>query len=106
MYVTVYLRDAKKHTVIPYEYVYELVEENLFNKGINTNQNRLIFFSQDLFDSFKRGENPNLLDFPPNFNCPVEKVYPLPDDMRSACFVARLIKFWCKYFVSYPYFYK
>lgn len=44
MFVTVYLQDAKKHTVIPQEYVYELVEVNLFNKGINPHQTRRLFF--------------------------------------------------------------
>lgn len=96
MYVTVYLSEAKKHTVIPQDYIYELVEVNLFNKGINTNQNRRIYFSQDVFDSFQNGENPNLLDFPPNFGRPTAKVYPLPSDLRSACYIARLIKFWCE----------
>lgn len=96
MYVTIYLRDAKKHTVIPHQYVLELVEVNLFNHGNNSNQNRLIFFSQDVFDLFKSGENPNLLEFPPDFECPVPKVYPLPNGVRSACYKGRLIKFWRK----------
>lgn len=96
MYVTVYLTEAKKHTVIPHEYIYELVEVNLFNKGINTNQNRRVYFSKDVFDAFQNGENPNLLDFPANFGTAIAKVYPLPNDLRSACYIARLVKFWCK----------
>lgn len=96
MYVTIYLFDAKHHTVIPKEYVYDLVDVNLFNRGINRNQNHLIYFSQDVFELFKNGENPNLLDYPPNFGLPVSQVYPLPNDVRSACYICRLYCFWCK----------
>lgn len=94
MFVTIYLKEVKKHTVIPHQHIFELVKVNLFNKGINSNQNRLIYFSQDLFDLFKSGEVPNLLDFPPNFSIPVSNIYPLTDGVRSTCYIARLIKFW------------
>lgn len=96
VYATIYLPDAKHHTVIPKEYVYDLVDVNLFNRGINRNQNHLIFFSQDVFDLFKDGENPNLLEYPPNFRLPVTKVYPLPNGEQSACYICRLYFFWRK----------
>lgn len=78
MYVTVFLRDAKVHTVVPSFFIKELVEVNLFNKGINTNQNRLIFFSKEVFDLLGSGGIPNLLEFTPNFNSPVTNIYPPP----------------------------
>lgn len=94
MFVDIFLIDAKAHTVVPKQFVLGLVEVNLLNSGVNQNQNRLIYFSSDLFDLFMNGENPNLLEFIPNFDLEVTTVYPPPDNLRATCYRGRLMKFW------------
>lgn len=97
MFVAVFLVDAKVHTVIPQEFVYELIHENLFNKGVNSNQNRLIYFSKELFDVLQDGASSERITFVPNYNLPVTKVYPLPTELEETCFIARLKKFFGMY---------
>lgn len=95
MFVVVYLIDAKVHTVIPKEFVHELSRESLFNKGVNPNQKRLIYFSQKLFDELQFGiENDN--EYHANFSLPITKDYPLPNGLSETCFEARLKKFFRK----------
>lgn len=97
MFVAVYLIEAKTHTVVPQEFVYQLQKVNLYNYGVNSNQNRLIFFSADFFDLISSGDNPNLLDFTPDFCLPTTNIYPPPNGVRQTCYIARLYKFWRKY---------
>lgn len=94
MYVTVFLKEAKTHTVVPSDFIKDLVEVNLFNKGNNPNQCRVIFFSKKAFDLLESGEAINLLEFRPKFNLPRTNVYPPTSD--EVCYIGRMIKFWCK----------
>lgn len=96
MYVTIYLVDARVHTVVPQEFIYELNQVNLNNHGVNTNQNRLIYFSNEIFEELKNGNDPSYLVHFPNFNLPITNVYPLPNDLQQTCFIGRLKKFWGK----------
>lgn len=79
-----------------------MVEVNLFNSGVNSNQNRLIFFSQVLFGMLENGENIDFFDFVPNFSLPTTDVFPLPTNLQKTCFIARLVKFWGKYIIFLP----
>lgn len=85
MYVLVYLRDSKRHTVVPESFIYKLDERNTKNNGINRNQLRLIYFSSELFDILDRNEIPNR-EFRPNFNLPITMEYPLPNALKETCF--------------------
>lgn len=91
MLALVFLRDAKRYTVVPEEFVYSLNERSLKNRGINTYQNRLIYFSREVFGELNQNEN--LIDYAPNFNIAVSKEYPLPDNMQETCYIGRLISF-------------
>lgn len=95
MFVTVYLVEAKTHTVVPQEFIYELNQENLCNHGVNTNQNRLIFFSTEIFEALKSGNNTVNMDMP-KFDVAITNEYPLPNELKETCFVGRLKKFWGK----------
>lgn len=97
MFVTVFLVEARAHIVIPQKFVYELNQMNLCNNGINTNQNRRIFFSTQLLNALENGEVIHENEYAPNFNLPITGNYPLPDDMLETCFIARLKKFWGEY---------
>lgn len=93
MFVSVFLIDAKAHTVVPKQFILGLIEVNLLNSGVNQNQNRLVYFSNELFDLLMNRENPNFLEFIPNFDLEVTTAYPLPDNLRATCFRGRLMKF-------------
>lgn len=92
MLVVVYLKEAKQYTVVPEEFIYQLNERNLKNLGLNRNQNRLIYFSTEIFEQLERNE---VIDQPyaPNFQLPVSSEFPLPNDLKATCFIGRLIKF-------------
>lgn len=94
MYVTVYLVDVNMHTVVPQEFIYQLKQANLNNHGVNTNQNRLIYFSSEFFDALECGNDPT--DHIPNFNLMVTKLYPLPNELKETCFIGRLKNFFGK----------
>lgn len=97
MFITVFLIDAKVHTVVPKEFVYKLHEPNLWNVGVNTNQNRKIYFSKELFEILENGGAFDCTKFIPKFDIPVTDIYPLPVDVAETCFNARLKKFWGEY---------
>lgn len=95
MFLTVFLVEANEHTVIPEEFVFQLVEENVKNHGLNSNQNRLVYFSRELFELLESGDIPHS-EIIPNFGLPISKMYPLPDGLLETCFIGRLKKFWGK----------
>lgn len=91
MLVVVYLSEAKNYTVVPEEFIYQLNERTLKNLGLNQNQNRLIYFSADVFEKLERKK---VFKTPqPNFNLEVSSAYPLPNVLNETCFIGRLIKF-------------
>lgn len=96
MLVVVYLRDARCHTVVPEEFIFALVERSLKNRGLNSNQNRRIYFSREVFEKLQRNEV--IEDYIPNFNLPVTEIYPLPNDLEETCFIGRMICFEGKFF--------
>lgn len=94
MFVSVYLVEARAHTVVPREFIFELNKVNLYNNGVNSNQNRLIYFSKGLFEALENGNYTALTECIPKFSIPITKVYPLPNEVQEACFIGRLKKFW------------
>lgn len=92
MLVVVYLKDSKQYTIVPEEFIYQLNERNLKNLGLNRNQNRLIYFSSEIFEKIQRNDD---IEPPhePNFSLPISFAYPLPNDLKDTCFIGRLIKF-------------
>lgn len=96
MFVSVFLIEPRVHIVIPEKFVYELNRMNLYNLGLNSNQNRRIFFSSELFEAQKNGEPVNVDEYVPNFSLPITAEYPLANNTVETCFIARLKKFWGK----------
>lgn len=94
MFVTVFLVEARAHTVIPARFVYDLNQMNLFNLGLNSNQARRIYFSKNLFEALKNGDVIQENEIEPNFNLPTSVDYPLKNGALETCFIARLKKFW------------
>lgn len=92
MLVIVYLNDADCHIVVPENFIYLLNEKNLKNYGVNSNQNRLIYFSKDCFEKLK--ENGDVQqEYEPKFYLPVTKIYPLPENLVETCFIGRMYSF-------------
>lgn len=92
MLVIVFLQDAKCFTVVPEGFVYSLDEKSLKNRGVNKNQNRLIYFSRELFKKMEENEEYEQ-NCKPNFHRPISIKYPLPDNLEDACFIGRMICF-------------
>lgn len=84
------------HTVVPQEFIYDLNQVNLNNHGVNCNQNRLIYFSAELFESLKSGNDLAHSEYMPKFHLSVTTLYPLPIELKETCFIGRLKKFWGK----------
>lgn len=81
MLVVVYLNEAKYHTVVP-EHFYSLNEKNLKNSGMNSNQNRLIYFSKDCYDKLEKHDVEVVKQMcQSKFHLPVTKIFPLPNIM-------------------------
>lgn len=102
MFVVVYLCDAKKHTIIPEEFVYILNQKSLKNCGVNSNQNRRIYFSSEWFREYEQKLSPKR-EYEPKFDLDITNVYPLPNDLIETCFVARLYCFEGKKSIKIPY---
>lgn len=90
MLVVVLLREPNVYTVIPEECIYSLNpkkdEKQLKNRGINQNRDRLIFFSNDIYDKISRNCEEK---FQPKFYLPVTSSYPLPNNLNETCFIGR-----------------
>lgn len=91
MLLVVYLYEAERYTVVPEEFVFQLNERSLKMNGVNTNQNRRIYFSTECFEILQ--QNGNVEQFKPNFNLPITKIYPLPDNLMETCFYGRMYCF-------------
>lgn len=91
MLVIVYLFEAKAHTVVPEHFIYCLNERSLKNRGVNSNQDRVIYFSTDCYEKIARNENVD--GFKPNFELPITIDYPLPVNLMETCFNGRLYSF-------------
>lgn len=92
MLVLVFLLVPRRYTIVDESFIYKLVERNVKNYGINRNQNRLIYFSREWFEKFKRNETIDE-DFVPNFLLETTNEYPLPNDVDETCYVGRMICF-------------
>lgn len=106
-HILVYLVHARKNTVVPEKFVYSLHDIKLKNLSVNRNQNYRIYFSQELFDLMKNGEEP--IDMQPNFSLPITKNYPLENGVTETCFIGRTKKFYGKLyfiFILLTYFHK
>lgn len=92
MFVLVFLPGPKQLTVIPEEFIFDLNERKLKNFGCNRNQMQRIYFSKEWFQNHVDGINMGK-KFTPNFNLPASTVYPLPNNLDEAVFLAHLRKF-------------
>lgn len=89
MLVLVYLVDAKKHIIIPQEWIMKFSQEALNNVGKNSNQNRRVFWSSVGMN------NDEIADatIAPNFNLAVSTIYPPPDNTTETCYIGRIERF-------------
>lgn len=92
LFVLVYLSQPMCHTVVPETFIYKLVERNLKNYGINRNQDRLIYFSSEIYNTLKQNGALNR-EITPHFTLPVSSTYPLPNHTKETCFIGRMICF-------------
>lgn len=89
MFVVVFLVDSKKHIIVPEEFVFDLDEESLKNKGKNPNFRYTVFWSENALDEngIPRAE------YVPDFN--LVKVIDFPP-IGDACYLGQVKKFYSK----------
>lgn len=90
MFVVVYLCDAKKHIIVPKEFIFGLSQQALNNYGKNRNKKYLIYWSQ------KTCGDDELLDprGVPNFELNVNHSF--PPDHDECCFYGQIKYFFGK----------
>lgn len=87
MFVVVFIKSAKKKIVIPEKWIYDVNEELLKNKGVNSNRDVLIFWTKLAIDA---NGMPNVLHAP-NFLATKSLEFPPSDD--EACYIGRVIHY-------------
>lgn len=91
MFVVVYIKSVKKNVVVPENWIYDINQELLKNKGVNKNRDVLVYWSVDgLIDDVPNG------DYIPNFQAEKSEAFPLPAGVKEACYHARLIRYFGK----------
>lgn len=93
MFVVVFLSDAKKHIIVPQEFVFGLSQQSLNNVGKNRNRQFLVFWSKKAVCA--GSEIPDS-KYKPNFGANVSKTFP-PIGRDEACFTAQIKYFYGKY---------
>lgn len=91
MFVVVYIKAAKKYVVVPENWIFDINQELLKNKGVNGNRDVLIFWSLDGIVDDKPND-----EYAPNFHLEKSNEYPLPAGVKEACYVARLKRYFGK----------
>lgn len=90
MFVVVFIKSVSKYVVIPEEWIFDVNEEQLKNKGVNSNRDVLVFWSTS---GIKNDGQPDAT-YAPNFLIPKSSVFPPPND--EACYLARTIHYYGK----------
>lgn len=90
MFVVVFLCDAKKHIIVPQNFIFGLSQQSLNNNGRNRNHKFLIFYSENALC----GEIPNS-EYPANFSLNVSDIFP-PTGRNEACYSAQIKYFFGK----------
>lgn len=91
MFVVVYIKSAKKFVIVPENWIFDINQELLKNKGVNANRDILVFWSLNgLIDDKPNGQ------YPPNFCLEKTQVFPLPSGVHETCFIARSIRYFGK----------
>lgn len=91
--VVVLLTNPRTHCVLPEEYIFGLenVEAEMKTWGINRNHKHLVFWSRTLFDNAQ-----DYIADQPNFSLIPLGEFPPRDEIDSACFFARIKRFFSK----------
>lgn len=91
MFVVVYIKSAQKYVVVPENWIYDINQELLKNKGVNRNRDVLVFWSLNGLIDGKPNE-----EYTPNFHVQKSIAFPLPNDLKEACYIARLVRYFGK----------
>lgn len=87
MFVVVLIKSEKKYIIVPEEWIYDINEELLKNKGVNSNRDVLIFWSQNGVGPDGKPD----ATYAPNFSLSKSSIYPPPN--FEAVYVARIIRY-------------
>lgn len=94
--VVVLLTEPKQHCIVPENYIFGLVDlqDKLKTWGVNRESKHLIFWKRSFLDDSvvpDSQENPNFFLAP-------SVMFPPPPEIDSACYMARVKRFFSKYY--------
>lgn len=90
MFVTIFIKATKQYVAIPEEWVYGINEESLKNRGVNSNQDVLIFWSEN---GLVNGQPDGGYD--PDFSLPLSSEF--PPSNGEGCYLARRVHYYGEY---------
>lgn len=92
--VVVLLTKPRAHTIVPENYIYGLkeLEDNLKTWGANKKHDHLIFWSQNLLNDDTVPDE----TIQPNFSSASYDVFPPPPQVKAACYIGRIKRFFSK----------
>lgn len=94
LYVVIQLLEPRKRIIIPESFIFNLCEQSLKNVGKNSNHRYLIYYSKSALGDETSAPDVN---WAPNFQLPLCKVFPPENNIDDACYIAQLKYFFSEY---------
>lgn len=94
--VVVLLTEPERHhVIIPENYIYGLdkLQDQLKTWGVNSKRNHLVFWKRSFLDDTVIPDSQES----PNFEMTPQNDFPPPEGIDSACYLARVKRFFSKY---------
>lgn len=91
MYLVVYIKAARKNIVIPEKWCFDIDEEKLKNRGVNSNQDIRIFWSEIGVDIHGQPD----CEYTPKFDLYLANQFP-PEIGLEACYIGRSKHYYSK----------
>lgn len=91
----VVLKEPREHVIVPEKYIYGLdkLQGELKTWGVNSKVNHLIFWKRSFLDDNVIPDSSE----DANFNLTPRDDFPPPPEIDSACYIARVKRFFSKY---------
>lgn len=93
--VVLLIEPERQHCIVPENYIYGLdeLQDQLKTYGVNNKRNHLIFWKRSFLDDNIVPDSQEI----PNFQLTPRNDFPPPAGIDSACYLARVKRFYSKY---------
>lgn len=91
MFVVIFIKfPIEKYVVVPEQWIFDINEELLKNRGVNPNRDVCVFYSMHGIDE----NNQPCAECEPDFTMAKANAFPPPND--EACYTARVVRYFGK----------